>query len=221
MILIAFISLGLVSLLMGILNCLFDNKEDWKGVVVRALTMLSYVVFALVTTNLKVTINALSLFVTIAIVLSLIRMLELSNKIEKEKTRLIYKGIIDILVIASFAVSTLSLSTFNYFAAGGGLLLGIALGLLVWAIKRGESLTKSLLSLFKYTFVGILIGFAISGLFTSNHLVSAIIVMIASVVILSREIVQEFLKESKSKQILINLFEMLTIICFIVSIYFY
>lgn len=221
MILIPFIALGVVSLLMGVLRALFKDKEDWRGIVIKALTMAFLAVFALVTINLTATINALSLFITIGIILAIVKMLELSSKIDSDKTKVVYSGILEILIIVAFAVSTLSLSTFNYLAGVGGLLLGLAVGLLVWAIRREEKIDKALLKLFMYIAIGLFIGFAISGLFTSNHLVSAIVIICASVIKLATALLKEFLPSSRGKQIAIDILETVILVILIVSIYLY
>lgn len=221
MILIPFIVLGAVSLLMGILSAIFKDKEDWRTIIVKAFTMAFLAIFALLTINLTSVINALSLFITIGIIVAIIKMLEFSNKIDSEKIKDVYSGILEILMIVTFAVSTLSLSTFNYFAGAGGLLLGLAVGLLVWAIRREEVIYKALLKLFMYVAIGLFIGFAISGLFTSNHLISAIIIMCASVIMLVNALLKEFLPESRGKQIAIDILETVILVILVVSIYLY
>lgn len=221
MILIPFIVLGAVSLLMGILSAIFKEKEDWRAIIVKAFTMAFLAIFALLTINLTSVINALSLFITIGIIVAIIKMLEFSNKIDSEKIKDVYSGILEILMIVTFAVSTLSLSTFNYFAGAGGLLLGLAVGLLVWAIRREEVIYKVLLKLFMYVAIGLFIGFAISGLFTSNHLISAIIIMCASVIMLVNALLKEFLPESRGKQIAIDILETVILVILVVSIYLY
>lgn len=221
MILIPFILLGAVSLLMGILSAIFKEKEDWRAIIVKAFTMAFLAIFALMTINLTSVINALSLFITIGIIVAIIKMLEFSNKIDSEKIKDVYSGILEILMIVTFAVSTLSLSTFNYFAGAGGLLLGLAVGLLVWAIRREEVIYKALLKLFMYVAIGLFIGFAISGLFTSNHLISAIIIMCASVIMLVNALLKEFLPESRGKQIAIDILETVILVILVVSIYLY
>lgn len=221
MILIPFIVLGAVSLLMGILSAIFKEKEDWRAIIVKAFTMAFLATFALLTINLTSVINALSLFITIGIIIAIIKMLEFSNKIDSEKIKDVYSGILEILMIVTFAVSTLSLSTFNYFAGAGGLLLGLAVGLLVWAIRREEVIYKALLKLFMYVAIGLFIGFAISGLFTSNHLISAIIIMCASVIMLVNALLKEFLPESRGKQIAIDILETVILVILVVSIYLY
>lgn len=221
MILIPFIVLGAVSLLMGILSAIFKDKEDWRAIIVKAFTMAFLAIFALMTINLTSVINALSLFITIGIIVAIIKMLEFSNKIDSEKIKDVYSGILEILMIVTFAVSTLSLSTFNYFAGAGGLLLGLAVGLLVWAIRREEVIYKALLKLFMYVAIGLFIGFAISGLFTSNHLISAIIIMCASVIMLVNALLKEFLPESRGKQIAIDILETVILVILVVSIYLY
>lgn len=221
MILIPFIVLGAVSLLMGILSAIFKEKEDWRAIIVKAFTMAFLAIFALLTINLTSVINALSLFITIGIIVAIIKMLEFSNKIDSEKIKDVYSGILEILMIVTFAVSTLSLSTFNYFAGAGGLLLGLAVGLLVWAIRREEKIDKALLKLFMYIAIGLFIGFAISGLFTSNHLISAIIIMCASVIMLVNALLKEFLPESRGKQIAIDILETVILVILVVSIYLY
>ena len=221
MILIPFIVLGAVSLLMGILSAIFKEKEDWRAIIVKAFTMAFLAIFALLTINLTSVINALSLFITIGIIVAIIKMLEFSNKIDSEKIKDVYSGILEILMIVTFAVSTLSLSTFNYFAGAGGLLLGLAVGLLVWAIRREEVIYKALLKLFMYVAIGLFIGFAISGLFTSNHLISAIIIMCASVIMLVNALLKEFLPESRGKQIAIDILETVILVILVVSIYLY
>ena len=221
MILIPFIVLGAVSLLMGILSAIFKEKEDWRAIIVKAFTMAFLAIFALLTINLTSVINALSLFITIGIIVAIIKMLEFSNKIDSEKIKDVYSGILEILMIVTFAVSTLSLSTFNYFAGAGGLLLGLAVGLLVWAIRREEVIYKALLKLFMYVAIGLFIGFAISGLFTSNHLIRAIIIMCASVIMLVNALLKEFLPESRGKQIAIDILETVILVILVVSIYLY
>lgn len=221
MILIPFIVLGAVSLLMGILSAIFKDKEDWRTIIVKAFTMAFLAIFALLTINLTSVINALSLFITIGIIVAIIKMLEFSNKIDSEKIKDVYSGILEILMIVTFAVSTLSLSTFNYFAGAGGLLLGLAVGLLVWAIRQEEVIYKALLKLFMYVAIGLFIGFAISGLFTSNHLISAIIIMCASVIMLVNALLKEFLPESRGKQIAIDILETVILVILVVSIYLY
>ena len=221
MILIPFIAVGVATLLMGIIDALFRDMKNWQSLLFRALTMAFLAVFALVAVNLTSTCNALSLFISIGIVLYLVKMLDITHKIENEKTKLIYSGVLDILIIVIFALSTLSLSTFNVLAAAGGLLLGIALGLLVWAIRRDDRLDRALVRFFKYFALGLFLGLAISGLFTSNHLASAIIIICASIAMLTKEILSEFIKTSRSKQIALDILAVVILIAMVVSIYVY
>ena len=106
-------------------------------------------------------------------------------------------------------------------AAAGGLLLGIALGLLVWAIRRDDRLDRALVRFFKYFALGLFLGLAISGLFTSNHLASAIIIICASIAMLTKEILSEFMKTSRSKQIALDILAVVILIAMVVSIYVY
>lgn len=221
MILIPFIAVGVATLLMGIIDAFFRDKGNWQSLLFRALTMAFLAVFALIAVNLTSTCNALSLFISIGIVLYLVKMLDITHKIENEKTKLIYSGVLDILIIVIFALSTLSLATFNVLAAAGGLLLGIALGLLVWAIRRDDRLDRALVRFFKYFVLGLFLGLAISGLFTSNHLASAIIIICASIAMLTKEILSEFMKTSRSKQIALDILAVVILIAMVVSIYVY
>ena len=221
MILIPFIAVGVATLLVGIIDAIFRDMKNWQSLLFRALTMAFLAVFALIAVNLTSTCNALSLFISIGIVLYLVKMLDITHKIENEKTKLIYSGVLDILIIVIFALSTLSLAPFNVLATAGGLLLGIALGLLVWAIRRDDRLDRALVRFFKYFALGLFLGLAISGLFTSNHLASAIIIICASIAMLTKEILSEFMKTSRSKQIALDILAVVILIAMVVSIYVY
>lgn len=221
MILIPFIAVGVATLLMGIIDAIFRDMKNWQSLLFRALTMAFLAVFALIAVNLTSTCNALSLFISIGIVLYLVKMLDITHKIENENIKLIYSGVLDILIIVIFALSTLSLATFNVLAAAGGLLLGIALGLLVWAIRRDDRLDRALVRFFKYFALGLFLGLAISGLFTSNHLASGVIMMCASIGMLTKEMLAEFIKENRSKQIALHILEIVILIVLVVAIYVY
>ena len=127
------------------------------------------------------------------------------------------------MVYFAIGLGIISLAPFNIFALVGGLLLGGAIALLILAIqvKKKNNVADVITTILIFVSLGFVLGFGINAIVNTKHLISAIISIIAGVLLLTSNLLNEFLKEGKLKQILYTILQNLVFIALVVSIYLY
>lgn len=221
MVIVPIVLLGGASLIMSVIYSLFKDKGDWQGYLVRSLTMLLLLIYAVVTINLTSIINALSLFIAIALVINIFNEgLKLSN-IVNVQAKQILDGISSTLFYLALALSTLSLASFDVFSLLGGLLLGGGVGLLISGLKKEKSSVTILFNVLTFASVGLAIGFGLNSVINTNHLTSAVLTLIAMVMLLTSELLSRFLKNGKLKNILCSELKIVALIILVLAIYLF
>ena len=221
MVIVPIVLLGGASLIMSVIYSLFKDKGDWQGYLVRSLTMLLLLIYAVVTINLTSIINALSLFIAIALVINIFNEgLKLSNIINVQAKQIL-DGISSTLFYLALALSTLSLASFDVFSLLGGLLLGGGVGLLISGLKKEKSSVTILFNVLTFASVGLAIGFGLNSVINTNHLTSAVLTLIAMVMLLTSELLSRFLKNGKLKNILCSELKIVALIILILAIYLF
>ncbi len=206
---------------MSVIYSLFKDKGDWQGYLVRSLTMLLLLIYAVVTINLTSIINALSLFIAIALVINIFNEgLKLSNIINVQAKQIL-DGISSTLFYLALALSTLSLASFDVFSLLGGLLLGGGVGLLISGLKKEKSSVTILFNVLTFASVGLAIGFGLNSVINTNHLTSAVLTLIAMVMLLTSELLSRFLKNGKLKNILCSELKIVALIILVLAIYLF
>lgn len=221
MVIVPIVLLGGASLIMSVIYSLFKDKGDWQGYLVRSLTMLLLLIYAVVTINLTSIINALSLFIAIALVINIFNEgLKLSNIINVQAKQIL-DGISSTLFYLALALSTLSLASFDVFSLLGGLLLGGGVGLLISGLKKEKSPVTILFDVLTFASVGLAIGFGLNSVINTNHLTSAVLTLIAMVMLLTSELLSRFLKNGKLKNILCSELKIVALIILVLAIYLF
>lgn len=221
MVIVPIVLLGGASLIMSVIYSIFKDKGDWQGYLVRSLTMLLLLIYAVVTINLTSIINALSLFIAIALVINIFNEgLKLSNIINVQAKQIL-DGISSTLFYLALALSTLSLASFDVFSLLGGLLLGGGVGLLISGLKKEKSSVTILFNVLTFASVGLAIGFGLNSVINTNHLTSAVLTLIAMVMLLTSELLSRFLKNSKLKNILCSELKIVALIILVLAIYLF
>lgn len=221
MVIVPIVLLGGASLIMSVIYSLFKDKGDWQGYLVRSLTMLLLLIYAVVTINLTSIINALSLFIAIALVINIFNEgLKLSNIINVQAKQIL-DGISSTLFYLALALSTLSLASFDVFSLLGGLLLGGGVGLLISGLKKEKSSVTILFDVLTFASVGLAIGFGLNSVINTNHLTSAVLTLIAMVMLLTSELLSRFLKNGKLKNILCSELKIVALIILVLAIYLF
>ena len=206
---------------MSVIYSLFKDKGDWQGYLVRSLTMLLLLIYAVVTINLTSIINALSLFIAIALVINIFNEgLKLSNIINVQAKQIL-DGISSTLFYLALALSTLSLASFDVFSLLGGLLLGGGVGLLISGLKKEKSSVTILFNVLTFASVGLAVGFGLNSVINTNHLTSAVLTLIAMVMLLTSELLSRFLKNGKLKNILCSELKIVALIILVLAIYLF
>ena len=221
MVIVPIVLLGGASLIMSVIYSLFKDKGDWQGYLVRSLTMLLLLIYAVVTINLTSIINALSLFIAIALVINIFNEgLKLSNIINVQAKQIL-DGISSTLFYLALALSTLSLASFDVFSLLGGLLLGGGVGLLISGLKKEKSSVTILFDVLTFASVGLAIGFGLNSVINTNHLTSAVLTLIAMVMLLTSELLSRFLKNGKLKNIICSELKIVALIILVLAIYLF
>lgn len=221
MVIVPIVLLGGASLIMSVIYSIFKDKGDWQGYLVRSLTMLLLLIYAVVTINLTSIINALSLFIAIALVINIFNEgLKLSNIINVQAKQIL-DGISSTLFYLALALSTLSLASFDVFSLLGGLLLGGGVGLLISGLKKEKSSVTILFDVLTFASVGLAIGFGLNSVINTNHLTSAVLTLIAMVMLLTSELLSRFLKNGKLKNILCSELKIVALIILVLAIYLF
>ena len=221
MVIVPIVLLGCASLAMSVIYSFFKDKGDWQGYLVRSLTMLLLLIYAVVTINLTSIINALSLFIAIALVVNIFNEgLKISN-VMNAMAKQIMEGVSLTLFYLSLALSTLSLASFDVFSLLGGLLLGGGVGLLISGLKKEKSLVTILFDVLCFASVGLAIGFGLNSIINTNHLTSAVLTLVAMVMLLTSELLSRFLKNGKLKNILCSELKIVALIILVLAIYLF
>lgn len=221
MVMIPIILLGVVCLAMSVIYAIFKDKGEWQGFIVRSLTSLFLLIYAVITINLTSTINAFSLFIAISVAISMFYEALQTSKISNVQAKIMIGGLSKACMYLALALSVMSLAEFNLLSLIGGLLFGIALGLLVWAIKKYKNIAEILSTIFVFLAIGLAVGFGINSFLTTKHLISTIVTIVATLFLLVSEIINHFMKEGKGKAIISSLLKNIALIMFVVSIYLF
>ena len=221
MILVPIILLALASVIMSVFYAIFKDKGDWQGYLVRSLTTLLLLVYAIVTINLTSILNALSLFVVIALVINIFNEGVQTNNIQNQMAKQLLSGFSNILYYLAIALSLLSLASFEMYALLGGLLLGMAVGLIICGIKKYKDSSAIILTVLTFASIGLGIGFGINNILNTRHMLSTILTAVAIVMLLLSEVFVHLLKEGKTKAVLCSQLKIIAMIILVLSIYFY
>lgn len=218
---VTFVLFGVLALGMGAVSTIFHKKTGWQGIVVKGLTMLVLLSLALVSANLKELTNALSLFITLALAfLILSEVVTASNEVD-EKSKLIVYSVFSAVSTILFAVGAVSLSEFNVLALIGGILAGLGIGLIVCAIKKNWALYPILMEILVWLSIGLLLGFALTAVLTSQHLISSVLMLVGSVLMVLQRLLQKFGGEKVAIGYVINGVYVVALLLMTMTIYFY
>lgn len=221
MILASIIILALACLVIGVLQAIIGKENSWQRFLVKVLASFALLLFAIVITNLTGVINAYSLLIVIAYGLYvLINLVEFAS-INSQKAKQIIYYISQIIFTLLLSFSALALAPFSPFALVGGVLLGAGIGLLIWAIKKYDDVTKIVLNTIYYTAVGLFLVMSASAVIFSSHLICALSLLAGSVLEIIVRLTDTFAKESKAKTISLNILHIVAYILIIGGIYFY
>lgn len=221
MILASIIILALACLVIGVLQAIIGKENSWQRFLVKVLVSFALLLFAIVITNLTGVINAYSLLIVIAYGLYvLINLVEFAS-INSQKAKQIIFYISQIIFTLLLSFSALALAPFSPFALVGGVLLGAGIGLLIWAIKKYDDVTKIVLNTIYYTVLGLFLVMSASAVTFSSHLICALSLLAGAVLEMVVRLTDTFAKESKAKTISLNILHIVAYILIIGGIYFY
>ena len=218
---ISIISLGALCLIMAVLNIFFGERKNWQGLLVRGLAIASCIALVQVCASLKSLSNVLPLFVTLGLViLVLVEALKFADA-ENEKSNVIARTALAAVGFVLIACAGISLSEFNIFALLGGVAFGVAFGLIVCAIKKYKLPAQIFSEIFFFMSVGLILGFALMGIITSTHMISAICLLGGGIVLLFQKFMYVLGKGGKALVNLANFLYVVALTAISLSIYFY
>ena len=172
----------------------FYKKTGWEGILVRGLTMLSLFALPLIMANIKGLNNALPIFVCLGFALLLMTdTLYASNNLIARPKELVF-SILYGTGNTFLSLGTLSLAQFNGFGFAGGLLFGLGVGFVICAIKRYKAFYPVIVELLVYGSIGLILGFGLMAVLSTKHVISAIFMLAAGVLLLAQGIMKNFEK---------------------------
>lgn len=212
---------GSASLIMSVFYSIFKDKGNWLGFIIRNITMLLLLVFAVVTINVTSVINGLSLFIAVAMAINMFYESLQTSKIDNLKIKEIMSSVTRGVTYLSLMLSAMSLASFSAYALVGGALVGLAIGMIVWMIKKTSEASEAVSYIFAYACLGAMIGLGINAVLFSSHVLSAILVLVAGGLLLVSELLSSFLKDGKLKDILTSEFKIVALILLVLAIFLF
>ena len=212
---------GSASLIMSVFYSIFKDKGNWLGFIIRNITMLLLLVFAVVTINVTSVINGLSLFIAVAMAINMFYESLQTSKIDNLKIKEIMSSVTRGVTYLSLMLSAMSLASFSAYALVGGALVGLAIGMIVWIIKKTSEASEAVSYIFAYVCLGAMIGLGINAVLFSSHVLSAILVLVAGGLLLVSELLSSFLKDGKLKDILTSEFKIVALILLVLAIFLF
>ena len=212
---------GSASLIMSVFYSIFKDKGNWLGFIIRNITMLLLLVFAVVTINVTSIINGLSLFIAVAMAINMFYESLQTSKVDNLKIKEIMSSVTRGVTYLSLMLSAMSLASFSAYALVGGALVGLAIGMIVWMIKKTSEASEAVSYIFAYVCLGAMIGLGINAVLFSSHVLSAILVLVAGGLLLVSELLSSFLKDGKLKDILTSEFKIVGLILLVLAIFLF
>lgn len=221
MLIVPIIIFGCASLIMSVIYSIFKDKGDWIGFIVRNITMLLLLVFAVVTINVSNVVNGFSLFIAVALAINMfLEGLQLTS-IKDAKVKNILCEVSKGITYLSLMLSAMSLASFSVYALLGGIFVGLAVGMMVWLIKKTDEASEACATIFSFACLGAMLGMAINGIVFTGHILSAILVLIGGGLLLASDLLNQFLKEGRVKNILVSEFKIIALVLLVVAIYLF
>mgnify|MGYP005779488647 CR=1 FL=1 len=220
MVLIPYICLCVVCVLMSVIYTLYYDKKGWQGILVKGLTILSLIIFSMVSANLKSLNSAITLFIPISLALLLVD--ECLSLIESsEKVNTIFGGLLRIISCVLFALTAMSLAEFSLLGFFAGILLGAGIGLITWGVKKYKTIEKIVIEILTFMAIGFLIGLGTYAVIMSTHLISSILMLVGGILMLAQKMMLVFGEQNKIVRIIAHEVYVIAIIVISCSIYFY
>ena len=221
MLIVPIIIFGCASLIMSVIYSIFKDKGDWIGFIVRNITMLLLLVFAVVTINVSNVVNGFSLFIAVALAINMfLEGLQLTS-IKDAKVKNILCEVSKGITYQSLMLSAMSLASFSVYALLGGIFVGLAVGMIVWLIKKTDEASEACATIFSFACLGAMLGMAINGIVFTGHMLSAILVLVGGGLLLASDLLNQFLKEGRVKNILVSEFKIIALVLLVVAIYLF
>lgn len=217
----SFILLVVLCVGMGVIYTIFHKRYDWQGLLVRGLTILSLLALAIVAANLKELNNALPIFFILALgVLFITETIKTTQKIEGRANLIIY-SVLSFASTTLLAVGAITLSQFNILSLVGGILTGVGLGLIVCAVKKDWSVWSIVMEVLVWLSVGLLLGFAMTAVLTSKHLLSSVFMLLGAVFMLAYKLIEKFASNNKVFEYISNALYVLSLLLLTITIYLF
>ncbi len=197
MIIACLVCFGVLILGLGVLYGLFGEKSNTKGVILCGSLMLSIIAFCLTLLNLTSFSSAVAIFFPLALASVAISEIITYLQLEERPKKLLQSLFFDI-ALALFTVGIVVLGEFNFFGLLCGELAGLCIGLLFWAIQKTRDKLEITSSIVGYLLVGMMLGGGVWNVICNAHLTTAIITLIASVMLLASMILKTFGDKNKS-----------------------
>lgn len=191
MVIACLICFGILILGLGVLFGLYGEKSNTKGVIICGSLMLSLVAFCLTLLNLSSFASAVAIFFPLALTSIAVSELIFFANIEERTKKLIQSLFFDI-ALALFTVGIIVLGEFNFLGLLCGELAGLCIGLLFWGIQKTRDKLEIVSSIVGYLLVGMMLGGGVWNVICGAHLTTAIITLVASIMILASMILKTF-----------------------------
>ncbi|MBQ8792447.1 MAG: hypothetical protein IJZ62_02390 [Clostridia bacterium] len=218
---ITLIIFGALCLGMDIVYTIFNKTKGYKAVLIKGLTIMASFILAVICTNFNSVTGALPIFIFIGLAFCLLSEAMSVSTVDEEKPKMIVFGLLKSVAIALFAVSALTLSGFNLFALGGGLLIGLGIGCIICAIKKYKKAYQLFSTVIVWTAVGFLLFEGVYACLTSVRFIASVMMVAAGVLIALSQLVQAFAKEGGKMQYVSSIMYTLALTVLALLIYFY
>ncbi len=190
---ISFVLFCVLCLGTGALSVMLLNSRAILSAGAKAVAFFAITALAVVCANLKELNNVLTIFIPLALAILMIGE-TLENFAEKKD---VVSAIFTTISTVMLAIAPIMFAGFYYLALIGGILLGFGVGVVVISTKRYRGVQPILMTILKYMAMCVFFAFSLVGLVFGNHLLSALTLLISSLLILTHELLKTYIKSNK------------------------
>lgn len=209
---ICFISLIAFCVITDVMCIFFGQKSGQYSKVVRGLSVLSLLVLSLVLAMINSISNTFVIFLCLALAFFMLA--------QTTQEYNIVSGLLKIVSSALLAVCAYSIAQFNLWGLLGGAGLGAAFGFLGFAFKKDKK-SDHAFAFFDLLFVGIAIGFVVSGILLLHHSVTRILTLAGLGLVFVKKIQTALSAKSEKIDLIFEEIELVGLLLIACSIYLY